>query len=148
VAVTRGAYPGLTPTNAGTFTAPFGVPVLQVASTEAERLADSARAGASAQVVAHAMRTSAEAFNVVATVNGRNPALAPLVVITPLQRMVAVRVGAGRRDCLPARSDRRRQKASPTRSAVFTASSGHELGHLGWTHSSSGGTSWSRARRR
>ena len=83
VVITRGALPGFCPSNADSFLRPFGPPVLQVASEEASFLADCAREGAKAVLTAHAERTEAQAFNVVASVSGSNSGAAPLVVMTP-----------------------------------------------------------------
>ena len=83
VVATRGALPGFCPSNADSFLRPFGPPVLQVASEEASFLADCAREGAKAVLTAHAERTQAQAFNVVASVSGSNSGAAPLVVMTP-----------------------------------------------------------------
>src|SRR3989442_2473829 len=83
VAVTNGAHPGLSLTNAGSFSAPYGVPVLQGSSDEQRWLSERAADGHEIRFVVDAARTPARATNVVATVEGRNDALAPVVVITP-----------------------------------------------------------------
>jgi len=83
VAVTLGDLPGLCPSNARSFTQPFGVPVLQVSSTAAEWLAQIVRDGADLRIIANVGREKTTADNVLATIRGRRPELPPLVVMTP-----------------------------------------------------------------
>ena len=135
VVVTHGAYPGLTPMNAGSFAAPFGVPVLQVGSERGEWLKAVARAQTPVQFVAHATRTRVQAHNVVVSMTGRTGAavteLPPIVVMTPRSGwwQCASERGGGLACWLEA--IRALAVAGAARSAVFVASSGHELGHLG-----------------
>ena len=131
VAITEGGLPGLCPSNARSFTAPFGVPVLQVSSTAAEWLTGLAKAGADVRVVANATRSRAPADNIVATVRGRRPELPPLVVMTPRSGwwQCASERGGGIAcwlEIMRAVADVR-----PERTVRFVASSGHELGHVG-----------------
>src|SRR5262249_23582254 len=83
VAITKGGRPGLCPSNARAFLSPFGVPVLQIDSDEESAVGDLIQSGAGVTLVVDAVRTSSRASNVVATVEGRRPSLAPLVVMTP-----------------------------------------------------------------
>ena len=83
VAVTNGAHPGLSPSNALVFASPYGVPVLQVDTEDHLWLRDLTARGVEIRLVAHATRTAAEASNVVATIAGRDPRLAPIVIMTP-----------------------------------------------------------------
>ena len=133
VAVTHGAHPGLTPMNAGAFSEPYGVPVLQVGSEHSEWLEAVAHAGTPLHFVAHATRTRVEAQNVVASVKRRTgvPDLPPIVVMTPRSGwwQCASERGGGIACWLEAL--RALAAAGATRPAVFVASSGHELGHLG-----------------
>jgi hypothetical protein len=131
VCVTRGARPGLCPSNADCFLEPFGPPVLQVASSEGEWLDAAARRGTELQLIAQVARRSAEAVNVVATVVGSDSALPPLVIMTPRSgwyRCASERGGGIAcwleiiRALCPLRA---------RRTVHFVASSGHELGHLG-----------------
>jgi hypothetical protein len=100
VVVTRGARPGFCPSNADSFLHPFGPPVLQVESEESTFLADCARQGTKAVLTAHVERRQATAFNIVTPVAGTDKSLAPLVVMTPTQRMVELRERARRRSRL------------------------------------------------
>ena len=131
VAVTEGATPGLSPTNAASFVTPYGVPVLQVSSEHGAWLDDLARRGATLRFVAHATRTRATAHNVVATVAGRVPDLPPVVVMTPRSGwwQCAGERGGGLACWLE--TARALASAPARRPLLFVASSGHELGHLG-----------------
>ncbi|HET9321489.1 MAG TPA: hypothetical protein VFO27_16985 [Bryobacteraceae bacterium] len=131
VVVTRGGRPGLCPSNAESFLHPFGPPVLQVSSQEADRLTDLARQGSEVTLIAYAKRTPAEAFNVTATIEGANRALPPLVIMTPRSGWwtCASERGGGIACWLELMRAMRGMK--PARDVLFVASSGHELGQLG-----------------
>jgi len=131
VAITQGGTPGLSPSNARLFDRPFGVPVLQVASEHQTLLDAAAAATKRVTLVALITRNSTQAQNVVATIAGRQPDLAPLVVMTPRSGwwQCASERGGGLAcwmEILRAVS-----AAKPARRAIFIASSGHELGHIG-----------------
>ena len=139
IAVTMGGNPGLCPVNAGWFSEPFGPPVLQVSSEHLAAIEDAAGSRLEVQVVAHATRQDAQAFNVVSEIRGADPARPPVCVMTPrsgwhanaserggglvcwLETMRSGRRGA----------NRRRAAGGLLRTVRFVASSGHELGHLG-----------------
>lgn len=131
VAVTEGARPGLSPSNAGGFAAPFGLPVLQIGTDDHLWLRDLTARGLPVRFVADASRASVEAANVVATVPGRQPDLAPLVVMTPRSGWFhcASERGGGLACWLEA--IRAVSAAKSPRTLVAVASSGHELGHYG-----------------
>jgi hypothetical protein len=131
VAVTSGALPGLSPTNAASFKEPFGLPVLQVGSEHSTWLDDLARRGRQVRLVVHTARTRTEAANVVASLPGRDRALPPVVVMTPRSGwwQCASERGGGLACWLEAVDAIAR--ASSVRTVTFVASSGHELGHLG-----------------
>lgn len=131
VAITKGARPGLCPSNADDFLSPFGPPVLQVSSVEASWLAGHAAQGSSATVVAYVMRNQATAVNVVAEVPGTDPSRPPVVVMTP--RSGWYRCGSERGGGIACWLEILRALAAsqPSRTTMFVASSGHELGHLG-----------------
>jgi hypothetical protein len=131
IVVTEGAKPGLTPTNAGAFAAPYGIPALQVGSDALAWLEARAAEHAPAHVVAHATRTPAAASNVVATIAGRRPELSPVIAMTPRSGwwQCAAERGGGLVCWLEV--IRRVAASRPARQVLFVASSGHELGHLG-----------------
>jgi hypothetical protein len=133
VAVTRGGAPGLAPSNAASFAAPYGVPVLQVGSEHDARLRTLATAGAAATVVASAARTPDRAFNVVASLPGRGRETGPVVVVTP--RSGWWRCTAERGGGLACFTETVRAAATASRSlrpVMFVAVSGHETGHRGF----------------
>jgi hypothetical protein len=131
VAITRGSSPGLIPMNAYRFVEPYGVPVVQVASTDGAWLHEAAKRGDATTVVAHAVRIDDTAANVVATVRGSRPELTPVVVITPRSGWwnCASERGGGVACWIVAMRAAARAKAP--RTIQFVASSGHELGHIG-----------------
>lgn len=131
VCMTRGGRPGLCPNNADFFLQPFGPPVLQVASENATWLAEAARQGVEVQVIVHAKRTPAEAFNVIARVTGADPALPPLVVMTPRSGWYWCASERGGGIACWLELMRVMREARTARDVLFVASSGHELGHLG-----------------
>lgn len=131
VAVTRGLLPGFCPSNADSFVAPFGPPVLQVASEDAPFLADCARKGASATLVTHAKRTETKAFNVVASVPGADETAPPLVVMTPRSGWWSCASERGGGIAIWLEVMRAVRAARLARDVLFVASSGHELGHIG-----------------
>ena len=131
VAVTEGGEAGLCPSNAVSFLIPYGVPVLQVSSTAKDWLADLARSDAEIHLTANAVRSPASADNITASIRGKRPDLAPVVVMTPRSgwwQCVSERGGglACWLEIVRAVAD-----ARPDRTVRFLASSGHELGHLG-----------------
>src|SRR5262245_32256661 len=131
VAVTTTEIPGLTPSNAGAFADPYGVPVLQVGSEHQGRLTELAGARARITFVAAASRNQTEAMNVVVNVPGRRTDLPPLVVMTPRSGwwQCASERGGGLACWMEA--VRAVSAAKAARPAIFLASSGHELGHYG-----------------
>ncbi len=131
VVVTEGARPGLTPTNAGAFGAPYGIPTVQVGSDALSWLEARAAEGAQAHVVAHAVRTPSEATNVVATIVGQRPELAPVIVMTPRSGWWQCAAERGGGLVCWIETIRRATASRPVRTVLFVASSGHELGHLG-----------------
>ena len=131
VGITGGGQPGLTPMNAMRFAEPYGVPVVQVGSTDGGWLHEAAGRGDRATVIAHAVRVADTAGNVTATVRGTAADLPPVVVMTPRSGWwhCASERGGGLACWLE--TIRAAASARPSRSIEFVASSGHELGHLG-----------------
>ena len=131
VAVTIGDHPGLLPSNAYAFAAPYGVPVLQVGSEHGEFLDGMAATGAMARVVAYAVRARATAINVVAEVPGQQKTAPPIVVMTPRSGWwnCASERGGGLACWLEIMRAAAARRAN--RPFLFVASSGHELGHFG-----------------
>jgi hypothetical protein len=130
VVLTRGSKPGLFLLNALSFRTPCGPPMLQVPSEE-RWLKEQAAARAEATVVASAIQTTTQAFNVTARIAGRDPALTPLVIMTP--RSGWWRCASERGGGLACWLETMRVLASgrPERDCLLVACSGHELGFLG-----------------
>lgn len=123
--------PGLTLINADAYLAPYGPPVLQVTSAARDRLLDAAAQRARARVRVHFEEEEARAFNVGARVLGREPKLAPVVIMTP--RSGWWRCTSERGGGIVAFLETLRYFVAnpPRRTVVFTANTGHEIGHLG-----------------
>ena len=131
VCITRGARPGLCPSNADLFRQPFGPPVLQVASEETAWLRNLAQQRSEVHVTAEVRRVHAEAFNVTARIAGGNSALPPLVIMTPRSGWYTCASERGGGIVCWLELMRILQNPRPARDILFVASSGHELGHLG-----------------
>ena len=131
VAITKGRRAGLCPSNADFFLEPFGPPVLQVSSTEAEWLAVQASRGTKVQLIANVVRNGGTAQNVVAEITGSDTALPPIVVMTPRSGWYWCASERGGGIACWLEIMRSVREAPVKRSIFFVASSGHELGHLG-----------------
>lgn len=131
VAITDGNTPGLSPSNAAAFAKPYGLPVLQVGSEHQEALGTLAQSGEPVTVVVRADRTPASAQNVVVTIAGKEPSLAPLIVMTPRSGWWHCASERGGGIACWLEIVRAVAAAAPARPVHFVASSGHELGHHG-----------------
>ncbi len=130
VVITEGRAPGLALLNAPAFTSPFGPPVVQVSSEDGPRLRAAAEAGSTMRVVAHAERRTARAYNVTASVGSGDRYV--LGVNTPR---------SGWWECAGERGGglvcwlevlRAVVEAKPSGRVFFSATTGHEIGHLGF----------------
>lgn len=131
IAITKGARPGLCPSNADDFLKPFGPPVLQVSSDEAAWLTEQAAKGTRMRLIANVLRNGATATNVSTEIPGTDASLPPIVVMTPRSGWYwcASERGGGIAcwlDIMRSLND-----AQLRHTVMFVASSGHELGHLG-----------------
>jgi hypothetical protein len=131
IGITRGGRPGLCPSNADSFLQPFGPPLVQVSSEHGGWLLEQAQRGAAATVIAHVKRTPTTAFNVTATVAGRDRSLPPLVIMTPRSGWYRCASERGGGIACWLELMRAVREVKPARDVIFVASSGHELGHLG-----------------
>ena len=131
VCVTRGARPGLCPSNADFFQQPFGPPVLQVSSEEASWLNELAARRREVQMIASVRRTTVTAANVTATIKGADSALPPLVISTPRTGWYNCASERGGGLACWLETMRALRTAGPARTVIFVAFSGHELGYLG-----------------
>lgn len=147
VRLTHGARPGLILANAPRFLRPSGVPTVQVSGAEADWLKALARAGAQATVTAHVKRRRAMASNVVATLPGSQPELAPMIVSTPRSGWWSCASERGGGIVCWLEALKRLSADQPARTCIFVAFSGHELGLLGGRHfARSAGDTMGRAR--
>jgi hypothetical protein len=131
VAITRGGRPGLCPSNAESFLKPFGPPVLQVPSESAGAIAELASRSTEVTVIAQVKRTDADAFNLLAKIDGADGALPPLVVMTPRSGWWTCASERGGGIACWLEVMRALNGSKPGRDVLFVASSGHELGQLG-----------------
>jgi hypothetical protein len=136
VVVCQGEAPGLGLINAEDFRAPYGAPAIHVSSDGRDAVTAAAREGRPARLVSHSRRTAARAVNIVTVRAGTDRGRPPLVVMTPRSswwQSTAERGGGlvcwleSLRALIAAAGE-----TSPLgREVIFTANSGHELGHLG-----------------
>ena len=122
---------GIALLNAEDFTEPFGPPVLQVASKDWPAIQGAMQSDPQAKLVLHCEYVEATARNVEAKVAGSNPDLAPVVVMTPRSGwwFNASERGGGIACFLEILWAVK--AANPQRDVIFTANTGHELGHTG-----------------
>ncbi|MGJ8688334.1 MAG: hypothetical protein ACSHXZ_02325 [Gammaproteobacteria bacterium] len=133
IIVSDSSYPaeGIATLNAEDFNAPVGPPTLQIANAIWPALQQAMTNRAEATVVAFCERKESKAYNVSARIDGTDPDLAPIVIMTPRSgwwRCASERGGgiAVFMELIRALIDN-----PPTRDVILTANSGHELGHLG-----------------
>lgn len=136
IAVTDERLPDSGPAllNAEHFRDPFGPPVLQVANRYWTEIQQACKQSSLATVVAEANYQTSDAFNVQAKVAGKDLSLDPLVIMTPRSGwwFNASERGGG----IAAWLEILRAVAlnQPNRACIFTANTGHELGHIGLDH--------------
>ena len=131
VIVCTGERAGMGLLNAENFRNPYGTPAIHVSSEASEAVLAGAARAAPARVVAENRYVPATARNVVVAIAGSRRASPPVVVMTPRSswwQSTAER-GGGLVCWLGAL--RALIAAPPGCDVVFTANSGHELGHLG-----------------
>jgi hypothetical protein len=131
VIVTLGGQPGLAPLNAESFLKPFGPPTVQVSSVERDRIVAALARRAEFRVVVNTTRTPAKARNVVLTIPGRDRGRTPVVVMTPRSSWWQSTAERGGGIVCWLETLRALLAAPPSGPVIFTANTGHELGHLG-----------------
>ena len=147
VILCAGERPGMGLLNAERFRAPYGAPAVHVATAARATVLAAAGLGAPARLVAHGRRTPARGRNVVVTLPGAAPGGPPLVVMTPRSswwQSTAERGGgivcwletlrallAAPPPTLPSPAGGGGLGRGPAGPVIFTANTGHELGHLG-----------------
>lgn len=131
VIVTMGGAPGLSLLNAEAFRRPMGPPTVQVSSIERDRVLNALARKMEFCVVVHTTRTPAQARNVVLTIAGRDRTRPPVVVMTPRSSWWQSTSERGGGIVCWLETLRALQVNPPGCDVVFTANSGHELGHIG-----------------
>jgi hypothetical protein len=129
--VCAGEAPGLALLNAEAFRDPYGAPAVHLASEARAALLSAAAQGKTARLVSHSRRTPARGRNIVIGIAGGRPDLPPVVVMTPRSSWWQSTAERGGGIVCWLESLRALRAAPPARPVVFTANSGHELGHLG-----------------
>ncbi|HSG90136.1 MAG TPA: hypothetical protein VLA56_13065 [Pseudomonadales bacterium] len=125
----RVVLPGQALLNAESWHAPYGPPVLQLPSTALATL--EAAMGTEARLDARFRVDRVEAHNVRIDVPGRDPSLAPVVVITPRSGWWHSTSERGGGIALWLDLLAMLAQTPPLRPVIFSANTGHELGHVG-----------------
>jgi hypothetical protein len=131
VIVCKGANPGLGLLNAERFRHPYGAPAIHVSSEARDAVLAAAARRAPARLVAVSRRTPAHACNVVVVIPGQDRTRTPVVVMTPRSSWWQSTAERGGGLVCWLESLRALIASPPRCDVVFTANSGHEVGHLG-----------------
>jgi hypothetical protein len=131
VIVCTGERPGMGLLNAERFRNPYGAPTIHVSSEADETVLAGVARAASVRVVAENQYVPATAHNVVVAIQGSRHASPPVVVMTPRSSWWQSTAERGGGIVCWLESLRALIAAPPGCDVVFTANSGHELGHLG-----------------
>jgi hypothetical protein len=131
VIVCAGGHPGLGLLNAERFRNPYGTPTIHVSSEASETVLAGAARAAPARVVAESQYVQAAARNVVVAIRGHRRFSPPLVVMTPRSSWWQSTAERGGGLVCWLEALRALIAAPPACDVIFTANSGHELGHLG-----------------
>jgi len=131
VIVCTGARPGMGLLNAEGFRHPYGAPTIHVSSEASEIVLAGAAHAAPVRVVAESQYVPAAARNVVVAIRGSRRSSPPAVVMTPRSSWWQSTAERGGGLVCWLESLRALIAAPPACDVIFTANSGHELGHLG-----------------
>jgi len=131
VIVCKGANSGLGLLNAERFRDPYGAPAIHVSSEARDVVLAAAARRASARLVTASCWTPAHACNVVVKISGPDRDRATVVVMTPRSSWWQSTGERGGGLVCWLESLRALIASPPRGDVVFTANSGHELGHLG-----------------
>jgi hypothetical protein len=131
VIVCTGAQPGLGLLNAERFRRPYGAPAIHAPSEARDTVLAAAARGEPARLVVMSRRTPARARNVVVEIPGRDRGRTPVVVMTPRSSWWQSTAERGGGLVCWLEALRALLASPPLCDVVFTANSGHELGHLG-----------------
>ena len=131
VIVCKGSHPGLGLLNAERFRHPYGAPALHLPSEARDAVLAAAARRASARLVAASRHTLAQACNVVVMISGQDRTLPTVVVMTPRSSWWQSTSERGGGLVCWLETLRALITSPPRCDVIFTANSGHELGHLG-----------------
>jgi hypothetical protein len=131
VIVCTGACPGMGLLNAERFRHPYGAPTIYVSSEAGETVLAGAAHAAPARIVAESRYVPTAARNVVVAIRGSRHNSPPMVVMTPRSSWWQSTAERGGGLVCWLESLRALIAAPPACNVIFTANSGHELGHLG-----------------
>ena len=131
VIVCKGSHPGLGLLNAERFRHPYGAPAIHLPSEARDAVLAAAARRASARLVAASRHTLAQACNVVVMISGQDRTLPPVVVMTPRSSWWQSTSERGGGLVCWLETLRALITSPPRCDVIFTANSGHELGHLG-----------------
>ncbi len=135
IAVTGGEQfglpPGLALINAEGYDTPSGPSTIQVGSESLPVIQEAAAAGTEVRLINHFVKRETEVYNTTATVDGSDPSLPPLIIMTPRSGWWNCASERGGGIAVWLEMMRGLKMAQPARSAHFVASTGHELGHYG-----------------
>lgn len=126
--------PGIRMLNAEDYIDPHGLPVLLVSGDDAEPLEEALKTGQEVEFRAQAQLVKSHATNVGVTINGKNPELSPLVIMTPCSAWWTCTSERGGGITVWLECIRHFAASPPERDVIFIANTGHELGHLGLEH--------------
>jgi hypothetical protein len=140
----KGAQPGLGLLNAEQFRSPYGAPAIHVPSEARDAVLAAAERRTPARLVAASRRTPARARNTVVTIPGRDSSRTPVVVMTPRSSWWQSTSERGGGLVCWLESLRALIASPPLCDVVFTANSGHELGHLGLAEFTARRPGWER----
>jgi len=129
VIVCVGERPGMGLLNAERFRNPYGAPAIQVSSETSEAVLSAAAGAKRARVVSESRSVRASARNVVVSIRARTSDR--VVVMTPRSSWWQSTAERGGGLVCWLETLRALVAAPPACDVVFTANSGHELGHLG-----------------
>jgi hypothetical protein len=131
VIICTGARPGVGLLNAERFRRPYGAPTIHVSSEVSEAVLAGAARATPARVVAESRYVPAASQNVVVAIRGSRRSSPPAVVMTPRSSWWQSTAERGGGLVCWLESLRALIAVPPACDVIFTANSGHELGHLG-----------------
>jgi hypothetical protein len=131
VIICAGERPGTGLLNAESFRNPYRAPAIHVSSEASEAVLFAAAGAKHARVVSESQYVRASARNVIVSIRGSRGSAARVVVMTPRSSWWQSTAERGGGLVCWLETLRALVTAPPACDVIFTANSGHELGHLG-----------------